>query len=67
MLAAATTDAGQMQPADRELRLMGTRVRILVGPPAREGVAAPEAAAHLIALMTGPDTAVLRTQAGFER
>ena len=45
MLAAATTDAGQMQPADRELRLMGTRVRILVGPPAREGVDAPEAAA----------------------
>ena len=48
MLAAATTDAGQMQPADRELRLMGTRVRILVGPPAREGVDAPEAAADRV-------------------
>ncbi len=48
MLAAATTDAGRMQPADRELRLMGTRVRILVGPPAREGVDAPETAADRV-------------------
>ena len=48
MLAAATTDADRMQPADRELRLMGTRVRILVGPPAREGVDAPETAADRV-------------------
>ncbi|MFM8561602.1 MAG: FAD:protein FMN transferase [Solirubrobacterales bacterium] len=48
MSAAVATDAGQAPPADRELRLMGTRVRILVGPPAREGVDAPEAAADRV-------------------
>ncbi|MFM9140212.1 MAG: hypothetical protein ACKOTH_06660, partial [Solirubrobacterales bacterium] len=48
MSAAVATDAGQAPPADRELRLMGTRVRILVGPPAREGVDAPEVAADRV-------------------
>ena len=48
MSAAVATDAGQVRPADRELRLMGTRVRILVGPPAREGVDAPEVAADRV-------------------
>ena len=41
----ATANPAPAVPADRELQLMGTRVRILVGAPVREGVEAPEAAA----------------------
>ena len=36
------------EPVDRELHLMGTRVRILVGTPSREGVASPEEAADRV-------------------
>ena len=36
------------EPVDRELHLMGTRVRILVGAPTREGVASPEEAADRV-------------------
>lgn len=39
-----TTDTG----ADRRLRLMGTRIRILVGPPADAGLPSPEAAADRV-------------------
>jgi thiamine biosynthesis lipoprotein len=46
--AAAPSAAGQVQPAERDLELMGTRVRILVGLPTREGVDAPEAAADRV-------------------
>lgn len=36
------------QPVDRQLRLMGTRVRILIGSPVREGVPSPEEAADRV-------------------
>lgn len=36
------------EPVDRQMRLMGTRVRILVGAPTREGVASPEEAADRV-------------------
>lgn len=36
------------EPVDRTLRLMGTRVRVLVGTPARGGVPAPEQAADRV-------------------
>ena len=34
--------------ADRRLELMGTRIRILVGPPARAGLPSPDAAAERV-------------------
>ena len=43
-MTAATTSTG----ADRRLELMGTRIRILVGPPARPGLPAPDDAAATV-------------------
>ena len=43
-----TLDMAAVEPVDRELRLMGTRVRILVGAPVREGVDSPEVAADRV-------------------
>ncbi|MBU3674491.1 MAG: hypothetical protein FGM34_05480 [Solirubrobacteraceae bacterium] len=47
-MTAATGNPAQMAPVDRELRLMGTRVRILVGAPVEEGAGSPEAAADRV-------------------
>ncbi len=44
LMTQATADTG----ADRRLELMGTRIRILVGPPARPGLADPDAAAAAV-------------------
>ena len=55
------------QPVDRELRLMGTHIRIVVDAPARTGVASPAAAADAIeALLRRYDAALSRFRPGSE-